>query len=102
MIKVTLENWNAGVNLSSQLSIIPVFPEVSILRGQVILASYIVRIYRFGKDNSRNPVEVVEETGVKGKNAFTNYDELWEILNLPKGITARKRTGDTRAQGERR
>jgi len=29
---------------------------------------------------------VVEEVGAKGKKAFTNYDELWEILNYPKGV----------------
>jgi hypothetical protein len=25
-------------------------------------------------------VGVVEEVGIKGKKAFTNYDELWDIL----------------------
>lgn len=24
---------------------------------------------------------MVEEVGVKGRKAFTNYDELWDILN---------------------
>jgi hypothetical protein len=28
----------------------------------------------------------VEEVGKKGKKAFTNYDELWEILISSKGI----------------
>jgi len=28
-------------------------------------------------------VGVVEEVGRKGKKAFTGYQELWEILNLP-------------------
>lgn len=26
---------------------------------------------------------VVEEVGAKGKKAFTNYVELWEVLNSP-------------------
>jgi len=41
----------------------------------------IIRIYRFKEDNPRHLLGVVEEVGVKGKKAFTNYDELWEILN---------------------
>jgi hypothetical protein len=28
----------------------------------------------------------VEETGVKGRKAFTGYDELWEILNTNQGV----------------
>jgi len=31
-------------------------------------------------------VGVVEEIGTKGKKAFTNYDELWEILSLRKAL----------------
>jgi hypothetical protein len=31
-------------------------------------------------------VGVVEEIGIKGKKAFTNYDELWEILSLQKTL----------------
>ena len=51
-----------------------------------IVANFIVRIYRFEKDNPKSLVGVVEEVGVKGKKAFTNYDELWEILNSPKSF----------------
>ena len=47
---------------------------------------YIVRIYRFDKKNPRHLVGVVEEIGTKGKKAFTNYDELWEILSLRKAL----------------
>ena len=43
--------------------------------------SYLVRIYRYAKDNPWSLVGLVEEIGIKGKKAFTNYDELWEILN---------------------
>jgi len=31
-------------------------------------------------------VGVVEEVGVKGKKAFTNYDELWDILLSSKSV----------------
>jgi len=48
--------------------------------------TYIVRIYRFEKDNPKSLVGVVEEVGVKGKKAFTNYDELWDILNSPTSL----------------
>jgi len=52
---------------------------------------YIVRIYRFEKNNPRHLVGVVEEIGVKGKKAFTNYDELWEILISSKSMTQKQR-----------
>lgn len=59
-------------------------------RGDVCVpdfsVDYIVRIYRFKENNSRSLVGVVEEVGVKGKKAFTNYDELWEILNFQKTL----------------
>ncbi len=52
--------------------------------------NYIVRIYRCEKDKPRSFVGVVEEVGVEEKKAFTNYDELWAILN-----PGRIRTGET-------
>jgi hypothetical protein len=42
---------------------------------------YIVRIYRKEQDNPRMFVGVVEEVGKKGKRAFMNLDDLWEIMN---------------------
>ncbi len=45
---------------------------------------YIVRIYRHEKDRPRSIVGTVEEVGTEGKRAFTNLDELWEILNRSK------------------
>ena len=47
------------------------------------LDNYIVRIYRLEPDKPRALVGVVEEVGAKGKKAFTNLDELWEIINAP-------------------
>lgn len=43
---------------------------------------YIVRIYRHEMENPREFVGVVEEVGAEGKKAFTNIDELWQILNM--------------------
>ena len=53
------------------------------------MQSYIVRIYRKGKNAL---LGVVEEPGAKVKRAFTGYDELWEILNAHRGshLTVRK------------
>ncbi len=43
--------------------------------------NYIVRIYRREKDDPRMLVGLVEKVGVDGKRAFSNLDELWQILN---------------------
>ncbi len=43
--------------------------------------SYVVRIYRHEKDNPRMLVGTVEKVGKGGRSAFTNIDELWEIVN---------------------
>ncbi len=43
--------------------------------------SYIVRIYRRKKNNPRVLVGLVEEVGTKGKKAFNDLDDLWNILN---------------------
>jgi hypothetical protein len=44
---------------------------------------------------------VVEEVGAKGKKAFTNYDELWDILNSSKGLKIHEKTGTRRSRRER-
>jgi hypothetical protein len=49
------------------------------------MENYIVRIYRYEKDNPRRLIGTVEEVGIDGKKAFTNLDELWGILNLSLG-----------------
>jgi hypothetical protein len=46
-----------------------------------VVDNYIVRIYRREKDNPRFLVGLVEEVGLPGKKAFSNLDDLWEILN---------------------
>jgi hypothetical protein len=60
------------------------------LPAKAVLANYIVRIYRFDRENPRRIVGFVEEVGGKGKKAFTNYDELWDILS---GSNSIKRQG---------
>jgi hypothetical protein len=40
-----------------------------------------VRVYREGLSDRRKLVGIVEEVGIKGNRAFTNFDELWDILN---------------------
>ena len=46
------------------------------------MENYIIRIYRYEKDNPRGMVGVVEEVGADVRMAFTNLEELWNILNL--------------------
>jgi hypothetical protein len=68
------------------------------------MKSYIVRIYREKPDNPREIVGVVEEVGTEGKKAFTNVDELWEIVGRLKAepgtnrratlLKIKKRRGD--------
>jgi hypothetical protein len=45
---------------------------------------YIVRVYRYQKDKPQKLVGVVEEVGAEEKKAFSNLDELWNILNCSK------------------
>ncbi len=47
------------------------------------MENYILRIYRFQKDNPRGLVGIVEsvEGDRREKRAFTNLEDLWEILN---------------------
>jgi predicted ABC-class ATPase len=46
--------------------------------------SYIIRIYRGDHKHPRDIVGIVEEVGVKEKKAFTNLDELYDILKFIK------------------
>ena len=59
-------------------------------------ANYVVRIYRFKKDNPHTLIGVVEEVGVKGKKAFTNYDELWDIIVSSKEMTRDRKKSERR------
>ena len=56
-----------------------------------VVNSYILRVYRLDRKNPKNLVGVVEEVGRKQKKAFTNLEELWEILSQQKGTTYNNR-----------
>jgi hypothetical protein len=45
---------------------------------------YILNIYQSEEDNPHNLVGIIKEIGAEGKKAFSNFDELWKILNLMK------------------
>ena len=45
------------------------------------LRNYILRIYRYENKRPDKIVGIVEEVGAKDKRAFTNMDELWQILS---------------------
>jgi hypothetical protein len=62
---------------------------MNIINTKVTDESFIVRIYRVDAKR-RGIIGVVEEIGVKGKMAFTNFDELWEILNRSQGKEPKK------------
>ena len=44
------------------------------------MESYVVRIYRRSRKPSRVLVGTVEPVGAEGKLAFSNAEELWQIL----------------------
>ena len=46
-----------------------------------LFSSYVVHVYRFKKGKPHSLVGLVEKAGSKGKRGFTNFDELWDILN---------------------
>jgi len=62
-----------------------------VLPAKSFSANYVIRIYRFKENNPRQLVGVVEEVGVRGKKAFTNYDELWEILISSRSISQKRK-----------
>ena len=67
-----------------------------------IMDTYIVHIYRFQKDNPRGLVGIVESVEAKKreKSAFTNFDELWEILNCSTDPDLSDRSGRKTTKAE--
>ena len=53
---------------------------------KTVLGSYVVRVYRFGKNQPHNLVGVVEEAGVTGKKAFASLTELWGIISSSRAV----------------
>jgi hypothetical protein len=60
-------------------------------RKEAIVDSYILRIYRQEKKNPRMLIGTVEKVGKRGRAAFTNMDELWEIVDEGKDGKAKMR-----------
>ena len=58
------------------------------------MKSFVVRIYRFKKKKPRMLVGVVEEVGVKGRKAFTNLDELWQIFTTVENNAKKMKKGE--------
>jgi hypothetical protein len=54
------------------------------------MESYVVRIYRRGKQKSKELVGVVERAGDATQRAFKTLDELLEILGSPGPAPGRK------------
>ncbi len=48
------------------------------------IETYIVRIYRRNRDDTRKIAGLVETVGKDEKKSFTSQEELWRILNLGK------------------
>ena len=70
--------------------------------AKFIFANYIVRLYRFKKDDPKGLVGVVEEAGGKGKKIFSNLEELWEILNSSTSPSPSSRPTPSRAKARGR
>ena len=67
------------------------------------METYIVRIYRLQQDNPRHLVGIVEsvEGEGRGKRAFTNFDDLWEILNSHMSETILSQQGEVTQRVEK-
>jgi len=63
------------------------------LQMGVSMQSYIVRIYRRGRNTLLGMVETSDD---RTRRAFTDYDELWEILNSSRGEYLKARSGHSR------
>ncbi len=61
--------------------------------------SYLIRIYRYMDTQSRKIVGTAEKVGDKGKQGFTNVDELWDILNARRRGEGRRKSAKVRSHG---
>ena len=76
-------------------------PSAKRLNKGASMDNYIIRIYRQEKNNPEKLVGVLEKVGEERKKsslrlaarrqAFTNIDELWEILNATGQLPKRKK-----------
>ena len=65
-----------------------------------MMEDFIIRIYRFEKDNPRGFVGLVEKVGEKRRIGFTTMDQLWQILNA--SIDPEKEEEDARCVESRK
>ncbi len=61
--------------------------------------SYIIRIYRYADVQSRKIIGTAEKVGDKGKQGFTDMDELWEILNARRRGEGQRKSAKVRSHG---
>jgi hypothetical protein len=66
------------------------------------MKSYVVRVYRLEKGKRRAIVGTVEDVGVKGKKAFSDIDELWDILVSQKDGKRLSKQSDSKTETDRR
>jgi len=59
-----------------------------------LIKTYIIRIYREERDDPHSLVGIVEEVGREGRRAFSNLDELWELLKSRGGNTGNEEGPD--------
>jgi len=52
-----------------------------LLNREVLLESYIIRIYRRENSNPSVVAGIVEIVEVQKKRTFSSFDELWRIMN---------------------
>jgi len=64
------------------------------------MESYVVRIYRRSGRRPRVLVGTVEMAGAEGKLAFSNAEELWEILEHHTSRSTRVSPGSRGGAGE--
>jgi hypothetical protein len=60
---------------------------------------YIIRIYRRDRQDQRMVVGTVEQVGEKLKKGFTDFEELREILGVPRGQKPRRDAPIQRGDG---
>ncbi len=51
------------------------------MKSKDLMKTYVIHIYRHNSADPKFIVGTIEKIGVHGKMAFSNRDELWEIMN---------------------
>ena len=61
--------------------------------------TYIVRVYQRGNCNRNRLLGIVEKVGAAGKKAFTDFEELREILTRQQEKPVNKKRGQRTPKG---